>query len=156
MVGAVNSRNLDGLMDPIASGARVSITGRSVARSVGPAEFRQTIAAALPFLSDFVWDAQVGQSVIDPKTGAVRLRVRSTYSAKLAEPVGVTSASLEKPAELVSAHKRIAEAFNTSAEEIYEFRGGPSGKLEVAEIVSAVRRRPTAFSSPRRFRSVRV
>ena len=134
MVDAMNWRDIDALMDPVARGARVSMNGKAS----GAGDFRMALSSVLPFLSDLVWDAQVTHGTIDPKTGAVRLRVRSTYSAKLAEPVGVTSASLAKPKDLESEQKRITEAFNTSAEEIYEFNRAAGGQLQVTEIVSAL------------------
>lgn len=134
MVESLNRRNVDGLFNPVASTARLSLKGR--ATDVG--NFRRSISSALPFLTNLVWDAQVVSAVRDPKSGAVRIRVRSTYSAKLAEPIGVTSASLAKPTELVSAQKRVTEAFNKSGEEIYEFTADSSKPLRVTEIVSAL------------------
>ena len=134
MVGALNGRNVDDLMSPVGPTASVSLNGRAT----DAGDYSRSISSALPFLTDLVWDAQVTEAVRDPKTGAVRIRARSTYSAKLAEPVGVTSASLAKPAELVSAQKRVTEAFNSAADEIYEFKPDASGKLQVTEIVSAL------------------
>ncbi|MBI4178049.1 hypothetical protein HY522_01330 [bacterium] len=141
MVDAMNWRNVYDLTEPLAPAARVSLKGRTM--SAG--DFRQELTSVLPFLTDLVWDAQVSQAVRDPRTGAVRLRVSSTYSAKLAGPVGVTSASLAKPKELASEQKRITDAFNTSADEMYEFNPDASGKLQVTEIVSALPLDATLF-----------
>ena len=134
MVDAMNWKDIDAAVEPVSSSARVTINARANDKT----GFKSALRAVMPMLDAFKWDAAISSAVLDAKTGAVRLRVTSAYSANLAEPVGVTSSSLAKPQNLVSDRKRIQDGFNVKADEIYEFNADRSGKMQVTEIVSAL------------------
>ena len=133
MADALNQKNAPGLLAPVAPDAVVTIQGR---RS-DAAGLRQLLAAALPLLDNVRWTPEIQSAAVDPKTGNIRVRVTSSYSADLMEPVGVTRAAVAAPAEVKAYQMRLLESLRATSDEIYEFKS-TAGGLQLVEMVSGL------------------
>ena len=133
MADALNKKDVSGMTAPVAPDAIVTMNGR---RSDG-AGLRQLLDAALPLLDNVQWNLQIQSAAVDPKTGNVRVRVTSSYSAELMEPVGVTRESLPKPEEVKAYQMRLLESLRSTSDEIYEFKSTTAG-LQLVEMVSGL------------------
>ncbi|TPW21641.1 MAG: hypothetical protein FD126_485, partial [Elusimicrobia bacterium] len=93
------------------------------------------LKSAFAFLDGVAWSQEVLSSSYDATTGLVKLKVKSTYSASLMEPVGVTPASTPVPEEVNSFQRQLKESLKSSGEETYEFKL-EGGRLGLSQMTS--------------------
>ncbi|MBI5594742.1 MAG: hypothetical protein HY928_01495, partial [Elusimicrobia bacterium] len=111
--------------------AAVSLAGKAA----GLTDLKRELASSLTLLDNPRWTYDLLSSSYDKDTGKVRLKVKSSYSADLMEPLGVTSASIPVPEEVKAFQRSFKESLKASGEETYELAAG-SGRLRIVSMTS--------------------
>ena len=132
-------KDLDGIVQYLSPTAVIALpSGRQDVST-----YRRTLGSLFMALDNPRWEYEIVSVSPDPKSGAIRVRVQSTYSANLIELIGVNPAALERAGEPPALQSRVLESFKASAGEIFEFRPDVSGQMRIVELASVLRLDPT-------------